>query len=117
LVWLWFWLPFFLAAGAAYAQDEASPLFVQLSQGEWRLHLSFRCLQGAHERGTRFRLRTTLKLLSGEWPEWEEVVEGGVGVMLAFASCGKVGRADVYAEYLDEQCVHAESRSRRSDYL
>ena len=98
-------------------QDEASPLFVQLSQGDWRLHLSFRCLQGAHERGTRFRLRTTLKLLSGEWPEWEEVVEGGVGVMLAFASCGKGGRrASVHAEYLGER-VPSESRSRRSEYV
>jgi hypothetical protein len=39
-----------------------------------------RCLQGPQDRGTRLRLRTTLNWGSGgEWPEFDDVVEGGVG--------------------------------------
>jgi hypothetical protein len=75
----WLWLPFLRAEGEAYEQEELSPRLTQLSHaGEARLHFSlepvsgkkkkqkehrayFRCLHGAHDRGTRFRLRTTLK--------------------------------------------------------
>ena|SRR5271170_6575066 len=58
-------------------------------QGDWRLHFNFRCLQGAQESGIRFRFRTTRKLPSGEWPECEEVVEGGVGVMAEKVECDR----------------------------
>ncbi len=58
-----------------------SPRLEQLSQGWPRLHLSLRCRQGAHERGTRFLLRTTRYCcwLSGDAPFVEDVEEGGVG--------------------------------------
>jgi hypothetical protein len=77
-----------------------SPRLVQLSQGCPRLHFSlqqqldgcnqvvcdqthFLCLQGPHERGIRFLLRTTRNWpLSGDAPV-EELVVGGVGVMTA----------------------------------
>jgi hypothetical protein len=57
---------------------------VQLSHGDCRLHFSFRCRQGAHDKGIRFRLRTTLNW-SGEAPECDEVAEGGVGVIFTVA--------------------------------
>lgn len=63
-------------------QEALSPRLVQLSQGCPRLHLSFLCLQGAHERGTLFLFRTTRNWPSGDWPELDEDAEGGVGVML-----------------------------------
>ena len=42
-----------------------------------------RCLQGAHDNGMRLRFLTTRYWASGDWPELEEVVEGGVGVMVS----------------------------------
>lgn len=63
-------------------QEALSPRLVQLSHGFPRLHLSFLCLQGAHERGTLFLFRTTRNWPSGDWPEWDELAEGGVGVMV-----------------------------------
>jgi hypothetical protein len=40
----------------------------------------FRCLHGPQDRGTRFRLRTTLNCASGgDWPALDDVVDGGVG--------------------------------------
>lgn len=69
--------------GVAYVHDGVSPRLVQLSQGWPRLHFSFLCLQGPHDSGTRLRFRTTLKWGSGgDWPELDEVVEGGVGGMV-----------------------------------
>jgi hypothetical protein len=85
--------------GVAYVHDAASPRFVQLSHGWPRLHFSlrasalhlngnrsmayFRCLQAPQDRGTRLRLRTTRNWGSGgECPEFDDVVEGGVGGML-----------------------------------
>lgn len=42
----------------------------------------FRWRHGAHDKGTRFRLRMILN--SGEWvPALDEVVDGGVGVILS----------------------------------
>lgn len=92
--------------GVAYVHDAVSPRFVQLSQGWPRLHFNlllsapsdhfvaielytyFRCLQAPHDRGTRFRLRTTRNCGSGgECPALEEVVDGGVGGM-ALCVCG-----------------------------
>jgi len=70
-------------------QDSVSPRFVQLSQGRNRSHLSFRCLHGAHDSGILFRFRTTRNWLSGDWPVLEDVVEGGVGVMVV-AATGKL---------------------------
>lgn len=65
--------------GEAYVHDAVSPRFVQLSQGCARLHFSFLCRQGPHDRGMRFLLRTTLNWGSGgDCPALEEVVEGGV---------------------------------------
>jgi hypothetical protein len=47
----------------------------------------FRCLHAPHDKGTRFRLRTTLNCGSGgDCPALEEVVEGGVGGMAAMVS-------------------------------
>lgn len=95
------WMPGFLRAlGEAYTHEPVSPRLVQLSQGCPRLHFSlkqqsdicnqvlfekthFLCLQGPHERGIRFLLRTTRNWpLSGDAPV-EELVVGGVGVMTA----------------------------------
>jgi hypothetical protein len=43
----------------------------------------FRCLQGPQDKGTRFRLRTTLNWASGgDWPALDDVVDGGVGGMV-----------------------------------
>lgn len=86
--------------GAAYVHDPVSPRLVQLSQGWPRLHLSlsqsaltarvparstyFLCLQGPQDNGTRLRLRTTRNWGSGgDCPALDEVVEGGVGGMVA----------------------------------
>jgi hypothetical protein len=77
--------------GAAYVHDAVSPRLVQLSQGWPRLHFSFRCLHAPQDKGTRFRLRTTLNCGSGgECPALEEVVEGGVGGMVAMVSLAGV---------------------------
>jgi len=78
------WMPGFLRAlGEAYTHEVVSPRLVQLSQGCPRLHFNFLCLQGPHERGIRFLLRTTRYWpLSGDAPV-EELVVGGVGVMTA----------------------------------
>jgi len=44
----------------------------------------FRCLQGPQDSGTRLRLRTTLNWGSGgDWPALDDVVEGGVGGIVA----------------------------------
>jgi hypothetical protein len=91
-----------------------SPRFVQLSHGCPRLHFNllsslaranlmerlaarrrtwghyFLCRHGPHDSGTLLRFRTTRYWPSGEAP-LEEVVEGGVGVMLF--ECGS-GRTD-----------------------
>ena len=49
----------------------------------------FLCLQGPQDSGTRFLLRTTLNWASGgDWPALDDVVEGGVGGMVAQASAG-----------------------------
>lgn len=73
--------------GVAYVHDPASPRLVQLSHGWPRLHLSFRCLQGPQDKGTRFRLRTTLNWASGgDWPALDDVVDGGVGGMVTAMS-------------------------------
>ena len=64
-------------------QEAVSPRFVQLSHGEWRLHFSLRCRHGPHDKGMRFRLRTT-RNWSGEAPECDECAEGGVGVIIRF---------------------------------
>lgn len=92
------WVEFFLREVAwAYEQEAASPRLTQFSHGWVRLHFSLRqsldprpgqrraatyflLRQGAHERGTRFRLRMILK--SGEWPPTLEDVDGGVGVIM-----------------------------------
>ena len=43
----------------------------------------FLCRHGPHDKGTRFLFRTTRYWASGEWPPaLEDVVEGGVGVMI-----------------------------------
>jgi hypothetical protein len=95
--------------GAAYVHDAVSPRLVQLSQGWPRLHFSlqmsacddgplrveiyayFRCLHAPHDKGTRFRLRTTLNCgFGGDCPALEEVVEGGVGGMIATVSPARV---------------------------
>jgi hypothetical protein len=95
--------------GAAYVHDAVSPRLVQLSQGWPRLHFSlqlsayddrlfsfemyayFRCLHAPQDKGTRFRLRTTLNCGSGgECPALEEVVEGGVGGIVAMMSLAGV---------------------------
>ena len=69
--------------GVAYVHEAVSPRLVQLSQGWPRLHFNFLCLQGAQDRGTRFRFRTTLNWASGgEWPALDDVVDGGVGGMV-----------------------------------
>lgn len=51
----------------------------------------FLFLQGAHESGTRFLLRTTLYCPSGDWtPLLDVVADGGVGVIVAvlrFGAC------------------------------
>jgi len=66
--------------GVAYEHDSVSPRFVQLSHGWPRLHLSFLCLHGPQDKGTRFLLRTTLNWGSGgDCPALEDVVDGGVG--------------------------------------
>jgi hypothetical protein len=51
------------------------------------MYAYFRCLHAPHDKGTRFRLRTTLNCGSGgDCPALEEVVEGGVGGMVAAVS-------------------------------
>lgn len=50
----------------------------------------FLCLQGAHERGIRFLLRTTLKWPSGECGVLDEVVEDGVGAISEKSKAGSV---------------------------
>ena len=74
-----------------------SPRLMQCSQGQERLHLSlhsvsldivdrlvayFRCRHGAHDRGTLFRFRMTLKLASGDLLEWDDAADGGTEVIL-----------------------------------
>ena len=53
----------------------------------------FLCLQGPHDNGTLFRLRTTLKCGSGgDCPALDDVVEGGVGgMMMLFLVNGSIG--------------------------
>lgn len=54
----------------------------------------FLCLHGPHERGMRFLLRTTLNCPSGDCPVFEEVEEGGVGVIFAIDfSCPEFRRS------------------------
>lgn len=70
--------------GEAYVHDGASPRLVQLSQGWPRLHLSFLCLHGPQDSGTRLRFRTTRNWGSGgDCPALDDVVDGGVGGMVA----------------------------------
>jgi hypothetical protein len=48
-----------------------------------RVWTHFLWRQGPHERATLFLFRTTRYWASGEWPSaLEDVVEGGVGVMM-----------------------------------
>lgn len=69
--------------GVAYVHDPVSPRLVQLSQGWPRLHFSFLCLHGPHDKGTRFLFRTTRNCGSGgDCPALDDVVDGGVGGML-----------------------------------
>lgn len=59
----------------------------------------FRWRHGPHERGTLFRFRTTLYCPSGEGPLLDEVVDGGVGLILAVQKAGvsnSESRIEVY---------------------
>lgn len=59
-----------------------SPRFWHGPHGLRRSHLSLRCRHAAQLRGTRLRLRMTLKEpLSGDAPLVEEWEEGGVGLL------------------------------------
>lgn len=58
----------------------------------------FLCLQGAHDNGTLFRLRTTRYCVSGEFPV-DDPVEGGVGDITAiFCVLSRLGCGLVCAD-------------------
>lgn len=48
-----------------------------------------RCLQGPHDRGTRFRFRVMRCWASGECGSCEERADGGVGVMVSSRRIGQ----------------------------
>jgi hypothetical protein len=77
----------YLPVWCSCRKDDPDCISACLSQSGVALDVAvlayFRCLHGPHDKGTRFRLRTTLNCGSGgDCPALDEVVDGGVGGIL-----------------------------------